>query len=74
MEIFLLLLGRTMHAVQYSVGHYFRGSYLEEAIQLYKLGHVFQGILFGIVFYGCEVFPLAGNVYLLLYCTFLKAE
>jgi hypothetical protein len=41
--VFLLLLGRTVQAVQHSVGHKFLGTKFEEAIQLYGFGHVFQG-------------------------------
>jgi hypothetical protein len=68
----LLLLGHTVQVVQHYVGHVFRGTDLKEIVQLYGLGHIFQGRNFGTVFCGYEVFPLAGNVYLLLYCTFLK--
>jgi hypothetical protein len=40
---FLLLLGRSVHAIQHSVGHDFLGTNFEEAVHLYGFGHVFQG-------------------------------
>jgi hypothetical protein len=50
-----LLLGRTMQVVQHSVGHSFQGTKLEEVVQLYGFGHIFQGRncggLFGAVRY-----------------------
>jgi hypothetical protein len=46
---FLLLLGLTVQVIQYLVGHIFRGTNLEEVVQLYGLGHVFQDKIFGTV-------------------------
>jgi hypothetical protein len=59
--VFLLLLGRTVQAVQHSVGHVFLGTYFEEVVQLYGFGHVFQGKNFVGQICCCEVFFLAGN-------------
>jgi hypothetical protein len=43
LEVFLLLLGRTVQAVQHSIGHVFLGTNFKEAVQLYVFGHDFQG-------------------------------
>jgi len=58
LDFFLLLLGRIVQAVQYLIGHIFQGTDLEEAVQLYELGHDFQDIIFGTVCWYCEVFFL----------------
>jgi hypothetical protein len=61
LEVFLLLLGRTVQVVQHSVGHVFLGTNFEEVVQLYGFGHVFQGKNFVGQICCCEVFFLAGN-------------
>jgi hypothetical protein len=61
LEVFLLLLGRTVQVVQHSVGHIFLGTNFKEAVQMYGFGHDFQGRKLWGQICCCEVFFLAGN-------------
>jgi hypothetical protein len=69
----LLLLGRTVHVIEHSVGHSFEEQIWRRSYSCTDLGMFSKAENVGTVFVA-EVFLLVGKVILLLYCTFLKVE
>jgi hypothetical protein len=68
-HFYSLFLGHTKQPVQWTIGT--KNEVRRSSYNNTDLAHFSRQILVGL-FWCCEVFSLAGNVYLFLFCNFLK--